>query len=157
MSGPFPSSVLAKVPGFAAAWAAFTLLLALATRPMGLGPGFSNLCPYALAAILLSGAGHIVRAWLRQAALPKREANAGFLRGLAGAGLDGGRLFFLGTAAFNNFVFLSIAYLLGIGLTSLFMRGGSRKKPASAAPASASQWLDLPAAPGEEDAYYRPY
>jgi hypothetical protein len=154
MSSTFPSSSVARAAGFAAGWAGFTVLLALATRPMKLGPGFSNLLPYAVAAILISGAGHLARWWLNQAHGGAVPGNARGIRGFATASVQGLLLFFKGTAAFNNFVFLSVAYFLGIGLTSLLVRGKDGKKPEAGAE---SHWRDLNSGKGEADAYYRPF
>lgn len=124
---------------------------------MRLGPGFSNLIPYAAAAILLTGTGHVIRAWLGQADSPKRTRNAGLIRDFGAAVLEGVRLFFKGTAAFNNFLFLSVAYILGIGLTSLFMRGKGDGKPESAANPPESHWRELKTGKQEADAFYRPF
>ncbi len=165
MSRLFSPAAFAKAMGFAVGWAGFAVLLSVATRPMRLGPGFSNLFPYAAAAILLSGAGHLVRRWLKQTSFPKPSPKEGFLRRFGGAWLDGLLLFFKGTAAFNNFIFLSIAYLLGVGLTSMFVRKQGGKKPAAEAARSDghpdgnpdSYWRDLESAKREADAYYRPF
>jgi hypothetical protein len=154
MSSTFPSWPAARAAGFAAGWAGFTVLLALATRPMKLGPGFSNLLPYAVAAILISGAGHLARWWLNQAHGGAGTGNARGIRGFVTAWVRGLLLFFKGTAAFNNFLFLSIAYFLGIGLTSLFVRGKDGKKPAAG---TDTHWRDLNLGKGEADAYYRPF
>ncbi|HKP97853.1 MAG TPA: hypothetical protein VJ385_19100 [Fibrobacteria bacterium] len=155
----FSISAAARAAGFASGWAVFAALLALATRPMGLGPGFSNLLPYAIAAILLSGAGHLVRHWLCQAPAPEKGETGGSLRRLRRAWLQGVRAFFHGTAACNNFVFLSAAYFLGIGITSLFLRRGRRRAPdpASSAGPAGSYWRDLNLGKREADAYYRPF
>jgi hypothetical protein len=153
----FSAYTIARALGFAAGGSAFTCLLALVTRPMRLGPGFSNLIPYAAAAILLTGAGHLIRAWLGQAGFPERTRNAGLVRDFGAAFPEGIRLFFKGTAAFNNFLFLSIAYILGIGLTSLFMRGKGEGKPASAANPPGSHWRELKTGKEEADAFYRPF
>jgi hypothetical protein len=154
MASWFSFSSAARAAGFAAGWAGFTMLLALATRPMKLGPGFSNLIPYAVAAILMSGAGHLARHWLNQAHGGAGMENGRGIRGFAMAWVRGLLLFFKGTAAFNNFLFLSIAYFLGIGLTSLFVRGKDGKKPEAG---SESHWRDLNLGKREADAYYRPF
>ena len=165
MAPAFLLSALPAAIGFGTGWAGFTLVLTVATRPMKLGPGFSNLLPYAVAAILLTGAGHLVRWWLNQTSSPASIGKDGFFPAIGRAWVRGLLAFFKGTAAFNNFVFLSVAYFLGIGVTSLFVRSKPRKTAAppaeasnGAAPtASASYWQDLNLGKQEADAYYRPF
>ena len=140
---------------------------------MGLGPGFSRPLPYAIAAILISFSGHLIHRWLHPGsghAFPAAGSNpsvkTGALRRIFKEPLRGLSGFFRGTAAFNNFIFLSIAYILGIGLTSLFIRktdGGKQPSPAnpSGAPSDASSqasyWRDLNLGKQDVDAYYRPF
>jgi hypothetical protein len=154
MAPAFSWDGIARGAGFASAWAFFTAALALATRPMGIGPGFSNPIPYAMAAILLCGAGYGIRHWLREGAgRPSGPADAGTgaWRRLGRGWLAGLRAFFKGTAACNNFILLTAAYFAGIGLTSLFIR--KRRPPA----ASESHWQPLDLGKQEADAYYRPF
>ncbi|MEO6098396.1 MAG: hypothetical protein ABIW76_23070 [Fibrobacteria bacterium] len=172
MTARFILGTLARAGGFAAGWAVFTLALLVATRPMGLGPGFSRPLPYAIAAIIISLSGHLIQRWLNEGALPAAPANQGLFRYIYRQKLRGLALFFKGTAGFNNFIFLSIAYFIGIGLTSLFMRKESSGKPGSrpaakkSVPAAAtgvdptmpsSYWRDLHVGKQDADAYYRPY
>jgi hypothetical protein len=150
---------LARTLGFGAGWAAFTLLLALATRPLGLGPGFSNLVPYAIAAISMSILGILAHRWLHggDRGTPEKPGNPAPARRLGRAWLDGAGRFFRGTAFFNNFILLTVTYVLGIGLTSLFMRGKGRKAGARGANPADSHWEDLNLGKREADAYYRPF
>lgn len=157
MTPAFLSAVIARATGFAAGWAAFTAVLALASRPMRLGPGFSNLLPYAIAAILLTGAGHLARLWLNQAVAPPAPAKDGLRRGMGRAWLRGLQAFFHGTAACNNFIFLSVAYFAGIGITSLFAGRKEKKFPAPGSTPPAGYWQDLNLGKREADAYYRPF
>jgi hypothetical protein len=151
--------------GFAVGWALFTLALLVATRPMGLGPGFSRPLPYAVAAILISLTGHLIHRWLNpgsshanSGAPPEAAAKTGALRRIFKEPLRGLSGFFRGTASFNNFLFLSIAYILGIGLTSLFIRKEDHGKKASTTAASdATYWRDLNLGKQDADAYYRPF
>ncbi len=156
MTARFSLGAMAQACGFAVGWAVFTLVLLLATRPMGIGPGFSRPLPYAAAAILLSGAGHLIRRWLNEGPLPGKPGAGGSLRGLGRAWLHGFRIFFKGPASFNNFVFLSIAYILGIGLTSIFIRKGEGgKKPGD--PPPSTYWRNLDLGKRDPEAYYRPF
>ena len=179
MTARFHLGAPARACGFAAGWALFTLALLVATRPMGLGPGFSRPLPYAIAAILISFSGHLIHRWLHPdsghafyAAGPEAGAKTGALRRFFKEPLRGLSGFFRGTAAFNNFIFLSIAYILGIGLTSLFIRKGAQekpgvqekpdgKKPSASAPtdatSNATYWRDLNLGKQDADAYYRPF
>jgi hypothetical protein len=156
MSAGFSIAAFARACGFAAGWAVFTLALLLATRPMGIGPGFSRPLPYAAAALIFSCAGHLIRLWLREELPPVTAAQGGMFRKLWKALLRGLSVFFKGTTAFNNFVFLSVAYFIGIGLTSLFIRKEGAGKKASGPP-EASYWKDLNLGKRDADAYYRPY
>ena len=175
MTARFHLGAPARACGFAVGWALFTLVLLVATRPMGLGPGFSRPLPYAIAAIIISLTGHLIHRWLYpgsghafQTAAPQAGAKTGAFRRIFKEPLRGLVGFFRGTAAFNNFVFLTIAYILGIGLTSLFIRKEpDEKKPSvpglsetsetpEAAP-QASYWRDLNLGKQDADAYYRPY
>lgn len=158
MTARFHLGAFARACGFAAGWALFTLILLVATRPMGLGPGFSRPLPYAVAAILISLSGHLVHRWLHPGsghgnphASSKADAKTGTLRRIFGQPLRGLSGFFRGTAAFNNFIFLSIAYILGIGLTSIFIRKDAQ------APPRATYWRDLNLGKQDADAYYRPF
>jgi hypothetical protein len=165
MTARFTLGALARTAGFAAGWAIFTLALLVATRPMGLGPGFSRPLPYAIAAIIICLTGHLIRRWLSEGKLPEVPANAGWFPSIYRQKLRGLALFFKGTAAFNNFIFLSVAYFIGIGLTSLFIRkeASGKPAPASAAPGSAvkgapaTYWSDLHVGKQDADAYYRPF
>ncbi len=173
MTARFHLGAPARACGFAAGWALFTLVLLIATRPMGLGPGFSRPLPYAIAAILFSVLGHLSIRWLNGGSAhtvpetgPKAAAQATakngplrrFFKELFREPLRGLAAFFRGTAAFNNFVFLSIAYILGIGLTSIFIRkDASGNKPSDPAKAPATYWKDLNLGKQDADAYYRPF
>lgn len=180
MTARFHLGAPARACGFAAGWALFTLVLLIATRPMGLGPGFSRPLPYAVAAMIISITGHIIHRWLYPGSGPGNprtdsnpDAKTGTLRRIFKEPLRGLSGFFLGTAAFNNFVFLSIAYILGIGLTSLFVRKEPDEKrttrpmqpsaaaPTGAAPSTATSnttyWRDLNLGKQDADAYYRPF
>lgn len=172
MTARFHLGAPARACGFALGWALFTLALLVATRPMGLGPGFSRPLPYAAAAILISVTGHLLHRWLHPAsahashdfsgAAPEAAAKTGALRRIFREPLRGLGGFFRGTAAFNNFLFLSIAYILGIGLTSLFVRKDPDEKlpPAqgrSPGSSHASYWRDLNLGQQDADAYYRPF
>jgi hypothetical protein len=169
MTARFHLGAPARACGFAVGWALFTLALLVATRPMGLGPGFSRPLPYAVAAIMISLSGHIIHRWLHPGsgngtpeAKPKVGVKTGALRRIFKEPLRGLSGFFRGTAAFNNFIFLSIAYILGIGLTSIFIRKEpNRKEPdgkmPSAASADGTYWRDLNLGKQDADAYYRPF
>ena len=133
---------------------------------MGLGPGFSNLVPYAVAAISMSVLGQLAHAWLHGGGdrrTTEKSGNAGALRLLGGpnrigrAWLGGAGGFFRGTASFNNFILLTVTYVLGIGVTSLFMRGKGRKADRHDAIPPDSYWEDLNLGKREADAYYRPF
>ncbi len=125
---------------------------------MGLGPGFSRPLPYAVAAIIISIAGHLIHRWLHpgsghgiSGSGSKDSVKTGALRRIFKEPLRGLSGFFRGTAAFNNFIFLSIAYILGIGLTSLFIRKDAQET------SSATYWRDLNLGKQDADAYYRPF
>ncbi len=151
---------IARTLGFGTGWAGFTLLLALATRPMGLGPGFSNLIPYAIAAISMSILGSMAHRWLHGGGdrrTMEKPGTAPVLRRLGRAWLDGAGRFFRGTASCNNFILLTVTYVLGIGLTSLFMRGKGRRADPRGAKAAESHWEELNLGKREADAYYRPF
>ncbi|MDB5106091.1 MAG: hypothetical protein JWP91_3780 [Fibrobacteres bacterium] len=156
MTAPFHSGAIPRACGFAAGWAVFTAALLVATRPMGIGPGFSRPLPYAAAAILLCVSGHLIRRWLGEAGPIPVDATGGALRKAGREWLAGLRLFFKGPAAFNNFVFLSIAYFLGIGLTSMFIRKAGHAK-SGVEGSEPSHWRDLDLGKQDADAYYRPY
>jgi hypothetical protein len=180
MTARFHLRAPARACGFAAGWALFTLALLVATRPMGLGPGFSRPLPYALAALFISIAGHLLHRWLHPAsgpgfpaAGPEAGAKTGALRRIFQEPLRGLGGFFRGTAAFNNFIFLTLAYILGIGLTSLFIRKPIPEKPDGRKPTAANAgassiipshdassttyWRDLNLGKQDADAYYRPF
>ena len=55
----------------------------------------------------------------------------------------------------SNFVFLTVAYFLGIGLSSIFYRLGPGRKKEAVDPES--YWLKVPPAPKERDAWLRPF
>jgi len=139
---------------------------------MGIGPGFSRPLPYAITAILISSFGHLLRRWLNEGSIPAAPEKGGSIRRLFQALLRGQRVFFKGTAAFNNFLFLSLAYFLGIGITSLFIRkDATGKRPprrsdeATGAEADAeagtetsgTYWRNLNPGKKDVDAYYRPF
>lgn len=169
MTARFHLGAPARACGFAAGWALFTLVLLIATRPMGLGPGFSRPLPYAIAAILFSVLGHLSLRWLHAGAahaVPKSGSHTAaktgavrrFFKELFKEPVHGLAVFFRGTAAFNNFVFLSIAYILGIGLTSIFIRkDASGNKPSDPAKAPTTYWKELNLGKQDADAYYRPF
>jgi hypothetical protein len=156
MTARFLPGAPARACGFAAGWSFFTAILLLATRPMGIGPGFSHPLPYAGAAILLSVSGHLIRRWLGDSPVAAEAGPGGALRRLGREWLHGFRLFLKGPAAFNNFILLSVAYCIGIGLTSLFIRKRNGGKPEGEAPAT-TYWRDLAPGKRDGDAYYRPY
>jgi len=56
----------------------------------------------------------------------------------------------------GNFVFLGLAYVLGVGLSSLFYRLGPGRK-ARAATGAATYWSELPPAPRDKEAWLRPF
>jgi hypothetical protein len=179
MTARFILGALARAGGFAAGWAIFTLILLVATRPMGLGPGFSRPLPYAIAAILISLCGQLFQRWLHEGPLPATPTDGGLFRHIYRQTLRGLARFFKGTAGFNNVLLLSIVYFIGIGLTSLFIRKPASGKPAPApvakksVPAAtgnalnaangspgalpATYWNDLALGKQDADAYYRPF
>lgn len=60
----------------------------------------------------------------------------------------------------SNFVFLTLAYVLGIGLSALFYRLGPGRKAAADArdvQSADTYWRELPSAPRERDAWLRPF
>jgi hypothetical protein len=172
MTARFILGALARAGGFAAGWAIFTLILLVATRPMGLGPGFSRPLPYAIAAMIISLCGHLIQRWLNEGRLPLVPQDLGPFRYIYQQKLRGLALFFKGIAGFNNFLLLSIVYFLGIGLTSIFIRkpASGKPAPAQAVPGDpvnaahsatntfpATYWNDLHLGKQDADAYYRPY
>jgi hypothetical protein len=56
----------------------------------------------------------------------------------------------------SNFVFLFLAYVLGVGLSALFYRLGPGRKKREATP-PATYWRDLPPASKHKDAWLRPF
>ncbi len=56
----------------------------------------------------------------------------------------------------SNVVFLGAAYVIGVGLSSLFYRLGPRRKAARPS-AEATYWRELPAASRDKDAWLRPF
>ncbi len=56
----------------------------------------------------------------------------------------------------GNFVFLSVAYFLGVGLSALFYRLGPSKKK-NADPSDSTYWRELPPAPEDREAWLRPF
>ena len=160
--GPLISSgAAARAVGFAGAWAIFTLALTLASRPLHWGPGFANPLPYALASLLIMGAGRLVRLWLNEGAAPPSAASGPNPEPLLGRvrreSLAGARFFLLGTAAFNNFILLSLTYLIGIGISSLFFRKPGRRNSKHPEPSPGTYWEYLNLGKQEADAYYRPF
>jgi hypothetical protein len=148
--------MLARACGFAAGGSIFTAALLLASRPMGLGPGFSDPLPYAAAAILICVSGHAIRRWLHEPLPLADTAAPGTLRRLGREALQGLRVFLKGPASFNNFVLLSLVYFLGIGLSSLFFRGKGPAKTGMDGTIS-TYWRDLDRGKRDADAYYRPF
>jgi hypothetical protein len=58
----------------------------------------------------------------------------------------------------SNFVFLTLAYVLGVGLSALFYRIGSRRRrEAEASVLPNSYWRPLPPAETDLDAWLRPF
>ena len=55
----------------------------------------------------------------------------------------------------GNFVFLTVAYFLGIGLSSIFYRLGPGRNKEAINPDS--YWKKVPSAPKERDAWLRPF
>lgn len=56
----------------------------------------------------------------------------------------------------SNYVFLGLAYVLGVGLSSLFYRLGPRRKARQTSD-QATYWRELPPAPKDKDAWLRPF
>ena len=57
----------------------------------------------------------------------------------------------------SNFVFLGLAYVLGVGLSSLFYRLGPGRKARVANASSSTYWRELPQASRDKDAWLRPF
>jgi hypothetical protein len=58
----------------------------------------------------------------------------------------------------SNFVFLAVAYVLGVGLSALIYRlGPGRRKKAAEARAADTYWIEMPPAPADRDAWLRPF
>jgi hypothetical protein len=60
----------------------------------------------------------------------------------------------------GNFVFLTVAYVLGVGLSSLLYRlGPGRERAGTGYPDSSldTYWRELPPAPTDRDAWLRPF
>jgi hypothetical protein len=60
----------------------------------------------------------------------------------------------------SNFVFLSLAYFVGVGLSALLYRIGPGKRKASDPSTSSgtgSYWCELPPAPRDKDSWLRPF
>lgn len=55
---------MGRLVGFLVAWAAMTVALTLASRIVGLGPGFANLLPYAGLAMVMAQTGRLLRKWI---------------------------------------------------------------------------------------------
>jgi hypothetical protein len=55
---------MGRLVGFLVAWAAMTVALTLASRIVGLGPGFANPLPYAGLAIVMAQTGRLLRKWI---------------------------------------------------------------------------------------------
>ncbi len=56
----------------------------------------------------------------------------------------------------GNFVFLGIAYFIGVGLSALLYRLGPGRNKASEA-SSGTYWRELPAAPSDKESWLRPF
>ena len=60
----------------------------------------------------------------------------------------------------SNFTLLTLAYILGVGLSALFYRlgsGRSRAREASPPSSPSTYWRELPPAPQDRDAWLRPF
>jgi hypothetical protein len=60
----------------------------------------------------------------------------------------------------SNFVFLTVAYVLGVGASSLLYRlgpGKARARTGSPDPSLDSYWRELPPAPADRDSWLRPF
>lgn len=61
----------------------------------------------------------------------------------------------------GNFVFLSVAYFVGVGISALLYRMGPGRKKlreiSDAPDANGSYWRALPPAPADRDAWLRPF
>lgn len=144
-----------QVLGWIAAWAVLALALTAASRAFHLGPGFRNPLPYSVAALVMNQVGRLLRRWLGEGRHAS-EPPLGLWRALRG----GFSAFIRDTSGFNNFILLSLAYFLGVGMSALFTRLG-RKGSGSAGAGSAgardTYWVDTDLGKKEADAYSRPY
>jgi hypothetical protein len=57
----------------------------------------------------------------------------------------------------NNFLFLALAYYIGVGLSSLLYRMGPGKKTRQKSPIPDSYWRILPAASRDPASWQRPF
>lgn len=57
----------------------------------------------------------------------------------------------------GNFVFLTVAYILGVGLSSLFYRLGPGRRARGESGGVESYWTAVPPAPRDQDAWLRPF
>jgi|GEM_PF-4291656 len=57
----------------------------------------------------------------------------------------------------GNFVFLTVAYVFGVGLSSLFYRLGPGRRAKTESEQVESYWSDVPPAPRDRDAWLRPF
>ncbi len=98
--------------------------------------------------------------------------------------VNGLRAFFRDTGAVNNFIFLTVAYVFGVGVSALFFGRGRQSRPASGSrsaqtgsagkgnaisgepesrlpdgqfPSFPSYWEPAETGNRESDAYYRPF
>jgi hypothetical protein len=55
---------MGRVVGFLVAWAAMTVALTLASRIVGIGPGFANPLPYAGLSMVMAQTGRLLRKWI---------------------------------------------------------------------------------------------
>ncbi len=53
----------------------------------------------------------------------------------------------------SNFILFTVAYFLGVGLSSIFYRLGNKSKTIP----PDSYWLDVPPAPKDRDSWLRPF
>ncbi|MCD6024053.1 MAG: hypothetical protein K0Q91_969 [Fibrobacteria bacterium] len=57
----------------------------------------------------------------------------------------------------NNFLFLAIAYYIGVGLSSILYRLGPAKKNGAKSAVADSYWREMPPAPRDPAAWQRPF
>ncbi|HAP00095.1 MAG TPA: hypothetical protein DCQ83_08640 [Fibrobacteres bacterium] len=54
----------------------------------------------------------------------------------------------------SNFVFVTISYFLGVGLSAIFYRRAAKKNPQSTVD---SYWQEMQTTPKDQDAWLRPF